>query len=218
MYVLIIGAGKVGFNLAQILVLDGVEVAMVDKKQSALNKFGKLPAVKTVLGDGTDPRVLEAVGITRAQAVVAVTGSDVDNLAFAMLAKRQFGVQRVIARVNNLNNEWLFTKEHGVDFAVNGALFIARVIQEEVSLGELITLLKLEGGKVSLVEEEVLPASRVIGKNIGDLNLPGGIVLTAILRQGEIVIPRGDTLIASGDRVLALARTEQAHILEEILA
>ncbi len=218
MYVLVIGAGKVGFNLAQALVLDGVEVAIIDRKQLVLNKFDKLPAVKTVLGDGTDPRVLEAVGITRAQAVVAVTGSDVDNLAFAMLAKRQFGVQRVIARVNNLNNEWLFTKEHGVDFAVNGALFIARVIQEEVSLGELITLLKLEGGRVSLVEEEVLPASRVIGKNVGTLNLPGGIVLTAIMRQGEIVIPRGDTLIVSGDRVLALASTEQAHILEEVLA
>lgn len=217
MYVLIIGAGKVGVNLASALVQDGVEVAIVDKKHYALEKFKEMLGVKTVLGDGTDPRILEQTGITRADAVVAVTGNDVANVAFAMMAKRQFGVRRVIARCNNLKNEWLFTREHGVDFALNGALFIARVIQEEIGLGELITLLKLEGGQISLVEEEVLPTSRAIGKNIGSLNLPDGIVLTVIIRQGEIVIPRGETQIVSGDRVLAMAKAEQAHILEQAL-
>ncbi|MDH7576927.1 MAG: NAD-binding protein [Bacillota bacterium] len=218
MYVLIIGGGKVGFNLAYALAHDQEEITVIERDRTALDKFKELPHVKTVQGDGTDPRLLEHTGITRAQVVVAVTGSDVDNLTVALLAKRQFGVRRVIARVNNLKNEWLFNRARGVDFAVNGARIIAQVMQEELSLGELVTLLKLEGGEISLVEEEVIPTSRAVGKRLAELNLPGDVLLAAILREGKIVIPRGETRLAAGDKVLALAYAERAHALEEILA
>lgn len=218
MLVLIVGGGKVGFNLAYTLSQeDKQDVTVIDKNTAALEKYKELPGVKTVHGDGTDPRILDYVGITRAHAVVAVTGSDVDNLALSMISKRQFGIKRVIARINNIKNQWLFTRERGVDYAIAGALFIARVIHEEVSLTDLVTLLKIGGEDISLVEEEVLPASRAIGKNIANLNVPEGIVLTAIIREGKIVLPRGETVISAGDKVLALAESQKNHLLEEVL-
>jgi trk system potassium uptake protein TrkA len=218
MLVLIVGGGKVGFNLAYTLSQeDKQEVSVIDKNMTALEKFKELPDVKTVHGDGTDPRILDDVGITRAHAVVAVTGSDVDNLALSMIAKRQFGIKRVIARINNIKNQWLFTRERGVDFAIAGAHFIAKVIHEEVSLTDLVTLLKIGGGDISLVEEEVLPASRAVGKNISNLRVPEGIVLAAIIRAGKIVLPRGETIIEAGDKVLALAESQKNHLLEEVL-
>jgi trk system potassium uptake protein TrkA len=217
MFILVVGGGKVGFNLAYTLSQeDKKEVTVIDKDKATLEKFKEFPDVNTVHGDGTDPRILEHVGITRADVVVAVTGSDVDNIALSMIAKRQFGIKRVIARVNHIKNQWLYTKERGVDYAIAGGLFIAKVIREEVSLGDLVTLLKLEGGEVSLVEEEVPRTSRAIGKHISNLNIPEGIVLTAIIRDGKIVIPRGDTCISTGDKVLALAESQNAHLLEEV--
>jgi trk system potassium uptake protein TrkA len=217
MYILIIGGGKVGFNLAYTLTQDNEEVRVVDKNQATLEKFKELPNVKTLQGDGTDPRVMETCGITRAEGVAAVTGSDVDNLAAALLAKRQFGVKRVIARVNNLKNEWLFTKDRGVDFAVNGAQFIARVMHEEVTLGHLITLLKLQGGKVSLAEEEVLPNSRAAGKTISELDVPNGLVMAAILHNSEMVLPHGETRLEPGDKVLAFFRSDQSDLLRDVI-
>ena len=218
MYVLIIGGGKVGFNLAFALARGEWEVAVVDRRHDALEKFKELPVVRAIYGDGTDPRLLkEDAGIMRAGAVVATTGNDVDNLTVALLAKRQFGVPRVIARVNNLKNEWLFTGARGVDFAVTGARIIAQILQEELSLGELVTLLKLEGGQVSLVEEELAPGSRAVGKRVAELDVSEGILLVAVLREGQIMIPRGETVLAAGDRVLALVRSERASHLTEVL-
>jgi trk system potassium uptake protein TrkA len=216
MFILIAGGGKVGFNLAYTLSQeDKKEVTVIDKNKTALEKFKEFPEVKTVHGDGTDPRILDQVGITRADVVVAVTGSDVDNLALSMVAKRQFGIKRVIARINNIKNQWLYTRERGVDYAIAGALFIARVIREEVNLRDLVTLLKI-GGEISLVEEEVSPASRAIGKTIANLNVPEGIVLTAIIRDGKVVLPRGETFVSAGDKVLALAESPKTHLLEEV--
>jgi trk system potassium uptake protein TrkA len=217
MFILVAGGGKVGFNLAYTLSKeDNKEVAVIDKNKTALEKFKEIATVKTVHGDATDPRILEYIGITRAHAVVAVTGSDVDNLALSMIAKRQFGIKRVIARINNVKNQWLYTQQRGVDYAIAGALSVARIIREEVSLKDLVTLLKLGGGEVSLVEEKVLPASQAIGKNLANLNVPEGIVLTAIIRDGKIVVPRGETVISAGDKVLALAESQAAHLLEEV--
>jgi trk system potassium uptake protein TrkA len=217
-YVLIIGGGKVGFNLAYALASDAEEVVVIDRDAGALEKFKELPAVKTVYGDGTDPRVLKDAGVTRAQVVVAATGSDVDNLSVALLARRQFGVGRVIATVNNLKNEWLFTRARGVDFAVTGARIIAQMLQEELSLGELVTLLKLEGGQVSLVEEELSAASGAVGKRLAELNIPRGVLIVAVLREGRVMIPSGETVLAAGDKILALAGTERAHEFEKVLA
>ena len=220
MLILIVGGGKVGFNLVYTLFQDAQneknEVVVLDKNNIALEKFKEFPGVKMVQGDGTDPRLLESVGIARAHAVVAVTGSDVDNIALSMIAKRQFGIKRVISRINNIKNQWLYTQERGVDYAISGALFIARVIHEELSLRDLITLLKIEGGEVSLVEEEVPSDSQAVGKNISTLNIPEGIVLTAVIRGGKIVLPRGETVINAGDKVLALAESQKTQLLEEV--
>ena len=115
MFILIVGGGKVGFNLAYTLAQeDKKDVTVIDKNKAALEKFKELTGVKTVHGDGTDPRILDYVGITRAHAVVAVTGSDVDNIALSMIAKRQFGIKRVIARINHIKNQWLYTGSAGL--------------------------------------------------------------------------------------------------------
>jgi trk system potassium uptake protein TrkA len=217
MFILIAGGGKVGFNLAYTFSPeDNKQVTLIDKDRNALEKFKELTNVKTVHGDATDPRILEQVGITRAHAVVAVTGSDVDNLALSMIAKRQFGIKRVIARINNIKNQWLYTRERGVDYAIAGALSVARIIREEVSLKDLVTLLKIAGGEISLVEEEVPPSSEAVGKSIANLSIPEGIVLTAIIRSGKVVLPRGETVVNAGDKVLALAESQVAHLLEEV--
>ena len=184
----------------------------------------ELPTEIIYEGDGTDPQILETVDIKRANVVAAVSGDDADNLVAASLARQQYGVRRVIGRVNNPRNAWLFTPEFGVDVALNQADIIAKLIEEEMSLGDMIIMLKLRRGKFSLVEEKIFPGAQAIGIAVKDLQLPPNCIISGIIRHGEIVIPRGVTTLEEGDEILALvddaARGQLAKILgrpEEVL-
>jgi trk system potassium uptake protein TrkA len=166
-----------------------------------------------VVGNGTDPDVLEAVGIRQADVVAAVTGADETNLVVASLARFEFEVPRIIARVNNPKNAWMFIPEMGVDVALNQADLMAHLIAEEMSLGDMMTLLKLRKGQYSLVEEKVDPTAVAAGKAVRDLNLPAECVLAAIIRKGQLIIPRGSTVLEPADEVLAVVHTSQlAHL------
>jgi len=218
MFVLIVGGGKVGSHLASLLLGEGYRVRVIEQQRDEMPRLRRdLPAEVLVLGSGTDPNVLEGAGIRQAQVVAAVTGEDETNLVVASLARSEFGVPRVIGRVNNPRNAWLFTPAMGVDVPVNQADLMARLIAEEMSLGDMITLLKLRKGQYSLVEEKVDPTAIAVGKQLKDLQLPRECQVAAIIRKGELVIPRGDTVLQAADEILAVVHASRVTQLAAIL-
>lgn len=218
MYVIIIGGGRTGSHLASLLLLQGHEVCVIEHQPEILaNVHHELPTEIIYEGDGTDPQALEAVDIRRAHVLAAVTSDDADNLVAAALARQQYGVRRVIGRVNNPRNTWLFTPEFGVDVALNQADIVAKLIEEEMSLGDMMTMLKLRRGKYSLVEEKIFPGARAVGVAVKDLHLPPNCIISGIIRQGEMVIPRGITRLEEEDEILALVDEAARLQLEKIL-
>lgn len=205
MYVLIIGGGRTGSHLASSLAAEGHQVRVIEGRPTALaNLHRELPTEMIYEGDGTDPQVLETADVRHADVLVAVSSEDADNLVAASLARHQYGVPRVIGRVNNPRNAWLFTPDFGVDVALDQAEIISKLLEEEMSLGDMMTMLRLRRGRYSLVEEKIHPGARAIGMSIKDLPLPQGCILSGIIRAGEIVLPRGVTVLEEGDEILAL--------------
>jgi trk system potassium uptake protein TrkA len=218
MFVLILGGGRTGSHLASHLLELGHEVRVIEQRPETLaNLHLELPTEAIFEGDGTDPDVLEAAEVKRAQVFAVVATDDADNLAAAYLARYQYGVPRTIGRVNNPRNTWLYSPEFGVDVALNQADVMTKLIEEEMSLGDMMTMLKLRRGKYSLVEEKIFPGARAIGRAIKDLPLPANCTISGILRHGEMVLPRGVTTLEEGDEVLALvdesARPQLARLL-----
>src|SRR5512145_2903856 len=218
MYVIIIGAGRTGAHLASLLIAQGHEVQVIEHRADILAYVHhELPTEIIYEGDGTDPQVLEDVDIRRAQVVAAVSSDDADNLVAAALARQQYGVARVISRVNNPRNAWLFTPDFGVDVALNQADVMAKLIEEEMSLGDMMVMLKLRRGKYSLVEEKIFPDALAVNKAIKDLPLPQNCVIAGIIRHGEIVMPRGVTVLQETDEVLALVDENARIALSKLL-
>ena len=218
MFVIIVGGGKTGSYLAELLLAGGHKVRVIDQRSEVIEKLGaELPADVIVRGDGADPKVLLNAGIRTAHVIAAVTGDDEDNLVVATLARSEFGVRRVIARINNPKNAWLFTPDMGVDVAINQADLMAKLIAEEMSLGDMMTLVKLRKGEVSIVEEKIEPGAPAAGQAIKSVPLPSGCTLAAIIRKGEVITPRGDTLLQPNDEVVAVIRTEQEAELHRLL-
>jgi trk system potassium uptake protein len=218
MHVLIVGGGKVGTYLAGLLLADGHRVNVVEGTRAEFATASvELPEGVVVFGNGTDPLVLEQAGIREADVVAAVTRTDETNLVITSLARFEFGVKRTIARVNTPKNAWLFTPAMGVDVPLNQAELMAHLIAEEMSLGDVMTLLKLRRGQYSLVENKVDPTSIAAGKAVKDLNLPAECVLTAIIREGNLIIPRGETILLPDDEVFALVHVSQLDAVASIL-
>ena len=217
--VLIVGGGRIGGYLGVLLREGGHDVRLIEIEQRRADRSrADLLPDRIVIGSGTDPAVLEAAGARRADSVVAVTGHDETNLVVTSLAKFEFGVPRTIARVNNPANAWLFTTEMGVDVALNQADIIGHLVAEEMSLGEMTTLLKLRRGSFALVEERAHPTSAVVGRTVAALPLPTECTLVGILRGADVITPHGDTVIEAGDEVLAVVRTDAAPALAALLA
>ncbi len=218
MFVLIVGGGNTGSALARMLVDDGHEVSVIEERQNLLEKLKtELPPSIIVAGDGSSPVTLEKAGVRKAHVLAAVTGSDETNLVVTSLGRFEFNVPRVIARVNNPKNAWLFNKEMGVDVALNQAEILSRLVAEEMSLGDMMTLLKLRRGEFSLIEEKVHPTAVAVGKALRDLNLPAECTIVAIIRHGDMLIPRGDAVLQPADEVLALVHTSKLKELADLL-
>jgi trk system potassium uptake protein TrkA len=193
-------------------------VRVVENRPHALeNLHRELPTELIYEGDGTDAEVLDVLEAGRANVLVAVTSEDADNLVAASLARQRYGIQRVIGRVNNPRNAWLFTPEFGVDAALDQADIIARLVEEEMSLGDMMTMLKLRKGKFSLVEEKIFPGAHAAGMAIKDIVLPSNCIISGIIRQGEMMLPRGVTVLEEGDEVLALVDDAARGQLERLL-
>ena len=219
MFVIVVGGGNTGSQLAKFLLEAGHTVRVIDERPAVLEKLAReLPAGIVINGDGSSPMVLEQAGIHQAQVLAAVTGSDETNLVITTLGRFEFNVPRVIARINNAKNAWLFTPEMGVDVSINQAEILARLSAEEMSIGDMMTMLKIRRGKYSIVEEKIAPQAPAIGRAIKDLPFPPNCVISGIIRDGEIVLPRGTTVLEEGDEVLALVDGPAREQLEKLLS
>ncbi|OGO27124.1 MAG: potassium transporter TrkA [Chloroflexi bacterium RBG_16_54_11] len=218
MFVIIVGGGKTGSQLASQLLDGGHRVKLIEDRPDVLARLRQeLPDEVIVAGDGSSPSVLEGAGIESAQVLAAVTGEDEDNLVVTMLARFEFGVRRVIARVNNPKNTWLFTADMGVDVALCQSDILAKLIAEEMSIGDMMTLLKLRKGEYSIVEEKVDPRAAVVGKVLRDINLPSQCVFAAVIRKGQLIVPNGSTELAPVDEIIALVHASQVSELAKLL-
>ncbi|MCB0157648.1 MAG: TrkA family potassium uptake protein [Caldilineaceae bacterium] len=219
MNVLIVGGGKVGAHLAHLLRREQHEVCIIELRATRVAQLRtELPQDAVVDGSGSDPDTLERAGVRTAHVVAAMTGDDAVNLVVTNLARVEFGVPRVIGRVVDPRNAWLYTPDMGVDVAVDQADIIAHLIAEEMSLGDMLTLFKLRKGQFSLVEEKVHPTSAANGRAVHELALPEDCVLTAVIRQGDLIVPRGNTVLQAADEVLALVHSSQISRLAALLA
>ena len=218
MNVIVVGGGNTGSHLAKILITGGHIVHVIEERPAILEKLGQEIAHERIInGDGSSPATLEKAGIQKAQVLVAATGSDETNLVITSLGKFEFNVPRVIARINNPKNAWLFTAEMGVDVSLNQSEILAGLSAEEMSIGDMMTLAKLRRGKYSLVEEKIAPGAQAIGQAIKDLPLPPNCVISGIIRHGEMVIPRGITVLEEGDEIVALIDDAARGQLEVML-
>lgn len=218
MFVIIVGGGKTGSSVAELLLKEKHRVVVVEHRLDIIERLKQeLPPDCVFEGDASLPSVLEEAGIAEANVVAAVTGEDEANLVVSTLARFEYNVTRIIARVNNPKNAWLFTPEMGVDVALNEADMMGHLVAEEMSLGDMMTLLKFRKGQYALVEEKVHPMAAAVGKSIRDLMLPPRCVLTAILRKGELIIPKGDVMLQPADEVLAVVHSSEAAALASLL-
>ena len=206
MNVLIAGGGRTGATVARTLAAASHEVRLIEHRHDVLAHLHReLPTEIIYEGNAGDPRTLELAGIVRADVLVAAMRDDAANLSICFVARERFKVSRTIAAINNPRNAWLFNRTFHVDVALNQADILAGLIEQEMSLGDMMTLLKLRHGDHSLVSEKLLAGAPAIGKAIQEIPIPRASTICAILRRGEVVIPRGNVRFEIDDEVLALA-------------
>lgn len=219
MFVLITGGGRTGARLANLLINQNYKVRLVENRRDLLAYLHQeLPTEVIYEGNPVDPTVLEAAGIREVHAVAAVTSDDSANLSICYLSKTMFDVPRTIARVNNPNNAWLFDEHFKVDVSLNSADVLAHLIQEEMSLGDMMTIFKIRRGRYAVVEEKVPAGAKAIGKPLKDLGLAEHCVIAAIIRDGVMTLPRGDSTLEAEDEIIAVASPEGTQMLSELLA
>ncbi|HEX9697724.1 MAG TPA: TrkA family potassium uptake protein [Actinomycetota bacterium] len=208
MRVVIAGAGNVGRHLAADLVKRGHDVVVIEQKPDVFARAKQGVDATWIHGDACEPWVLEKAEMARAEVMVAATGDDEDNLVISLLAKQEFAVPRVVARVNHPKNAWLFNESWGVDTSMSPPHILASLVEEAVSVGDLVELLRLEHGKVRLVEMVLPDGSPLTSKHVYDLRLPHDSALVAIVRDGHVIIPEPESPIQNGDEVIAITTSE----------
>jgi len=219
MNVLIAGGGRTGARLANLLLNQNYKVRIIEHRRELLGYLHQeLPTEIIYEGNPVAPDVMEAAGIRDVHSVAAVTSNDSANLVICYLAKTQFDVPRTIARVNNPNNAWLFNEKFLVDVALNSADVFAHLIQEEMSLGDMMTIFKIRRGRYAVVEEKVPAGAKAIGVPLKDMGLAEHCVIAAIIRDGVMTLPRGDSTLEAEDEIIAVASPEGAQKLAELLA
>jgi trk system potassium uptake protein len=216
MFIVIAGAGKVGYFLAKRLVAGKHTIGIIEKEKSVCEEIARELEVLVVNGDACDPKILQEAGIERADVLAAVTGDDEDNLIICQLAKERFNLQRTVARVNNPDNEHTFS-ELGIDIPVDSTKIIAKIIEEEVSFSDFVNLMSFKRGKLAIVRVDLPQDSPVINKEIKDIQLPQDSVLVSILRGEEVIVPKGNTILRPGDDVIAITLVGNEPLMVDLL-
>jgi trk system potassium uptake protein TrkA len=220
MRVVVAGAGSVGQFIAQQLQEAGHDVALIDQNPAVVKRgvtSGEPRGVEWYEADACEVSKLAEVKVDSADVVAAVTGDDEDNLVISLLAKQEFGVPRVVARVNNPKNEWMFNQMWGVDVAVSTPHLLTALVEEAVSVGSFVRLLSFEGGRARLAEVTLAERSPAADKEIVDLHLPRDSTIVAVLRSDHVMVPRGDTILRGGDEVVVLVTGESEEEVRRIL-
>jgi trk system potassium uptake protein TrkA len=200
----IAGAGAVGRSVARELLDNGHKVLVIER--NALNyQPHTVPDAEWLLADACELASLEEAGLQTCDVVIAATGDDKVNLAAALLAKTEFGVPRVVARVNEMRNEWLFTDAWGVDVAVSTPRAIVAGVEGAIDVGHLVRLMELRDGQVNLAKLTLPKGNQFVGQRICDLTLSDNTALAAVLRGGEVILPQADDVLQAGDEMLFFA-------------
>lgn len=216
MRVVIAGAGKVGRSIAAELLGHGHEVLLIDSDSS--NFRTDLHGATWLEADACEISRLDEARLQACQVVIAATGDDKVNLVVSLLAKTEYGVPRVVARVNHPKNEWLFTEGWGVDVAVSTPRLLSALVEEAVSVGDVVRLLQFEQGETNLVELTLPEQSPVIGCPVRQVDWPSGVALVAIIRDGQVIVPSRDDTLEVGDELLFVAGSEAEGGIQDALA
>lgn len=217
MKVAIAGAGKVGRSIARELIANDHDVLLLDKDAQKA-KQGAVSGASVLVADACEISSLDDAGLQACQVVVAATGDDKVNLVVALLAKTEYGVPRVVARVNHPKNEWLFDDSWGVDVAVSTPRMLSALVEEAVTVGDLVRLMTFRQGNANLVELTLAPESRVVGTRVDEVVWPMDTALVAIVRQGRVITPTPDDTLEAGDELLFVSAEDQEEALEDLLA
>jgi len=216
MRVAIAGAGHVSRSIATQLLGNGPEVLLIEREPRAL-KVETVPNAEWLLADACELDTLVEARVQTCDVVVAATGDDKVNLVVSLLAKTEFGVDRVVARVNHPKNEWLFNESWGVDVSVSSPRLLAAVVEEAVSVGDLVRLLTFRQGQANLVELTLAPDADLVGRTIGSITWPTDSALVAILREGRVITPSPEGALEAGDELLLVATAEVEGELDVLL-
>ncbi len=217
MKVAIAGAGSVGTAIAADLYAAGHDVLLIEQDPDIVARHRHELAVTWVVADACEVASLDAAGLSTVDVVVAATGDDEDNLVVSLLAKQEFAVPRVVARVNHPKNQWLFTETWGVDVSVSTPQLLTALVEEAVSVGSLVRLLHFEGGNAHLVEVTLAEDSPADGVSVADLGVPRDATIVAVVRSDHLIVPRGDTCLAVGDEVLVLITADAEDEVQRLL-
>ncbi len=216
MRVAIAGAGNVGRSIATELLGNGHEVLLIEREPRAM-KVDSVPTAEWLLADACELDTLVTARLQTCDVVVAATGDDKVNLVVSLLAKTEFGVDRVVAKVNHPKNEWLFNESWGVDVSVSSPRLLAAVVEEAVSVGDLVRLLTFQKGNANLVELTLAGDAPLVGQLVGSVPWPNDTALVAILREGQVIVPTPDAALEGGDELLLVATSEVESELDALL-
>jgi trk system potassium uptake protein TrkA len=220
MKVVVAGGGAVGTFIAGELHEAGHEVHLIEQDGDRVSRMlavGEPEGVTWHVADACEVTSLRGIGLSDADVVASVTGDDEDNLVISLLAKQEFAVPRVVARVNNPKNEWMFNENWGVDVAVSTPHLLTALVEEAVSVGSLVRLLSFEGGRASLIEVTLAGESPAADREIVELGFPRDSTVVAVLRNDRVIVPRGDTRVQAGDEVLVLVTAESIDDVRKLL-
>jgi trk system potassium uptake protein TrkA len=213
MRIAIAGAGNAGRAIARELIANGHQVLLIDKNPKSL-KMESVPSAEWLLADACEISSLDKAKLDICQVMVAATGDDKVNLVASLLAKTEYGVPRVVARVNHPKNEWLFDSSWGVDVAVSTPRIIAALVEEAVSVGDVVRLFSLKAGEANLVELTLPDNSSCIGKSVAEIELPHDASLAAIIRDGHVITPAGHDVFSAGDELIFVASAKAEDLLK----
>ena len=217
MKVAIAGAGSVGIAIARDLHANGHEVLLLEQDPELVTRSHDSLDVTWIAADACEVSSLDKAGVGTVDVVVAATGDDEDNLVISLLAKQEFAVPRVVARVNNSKNQWLFNESWGVDVSVSTPQLLTALVEEAVSVGALVRLLQFQGGAAHLVEVTLAEDSPADGTPIAERGVPREATIVAVVREDRLVVPRGDTVLSAGDEVLVLVTADAENAVHDLL-
>ena len=217
MRIAIAGAGNVGRSIATELLENGHDVLLIERDPHSI-KMESVPAAEWLLADACEISALEEAALSQCQVVIAATGDDKVNLVVSLLAKTEYGVPRVVARVNHPKNEWLFNESWGVDVAVSTPRMLSALVEEAVSVGDLVRLLRFSQGEANLVELTLPGDAPLVGTRVGDVEWPSDTALVTIIREGRVLVPGKDDPLEAGDELLFVSTADREQELEGLLS